>query len=468
MAVPQTQPKVSFRLVAALTDIGAGAPAQLTNLPTGVFGFEGGADPYRIYDYQTFLYAQTNGLSPGGLYFVTEDQLGNKVAVLVTEASQIGTDTGAKLLYVVAETGTPMALTGTYATPTAAIAQAVIDRASAAVPVDILVMPGTYVGFALQENVHVKALTEGRSNQTAQRTTTISSTITFAAAGAACAASLGGLQISTGANTAIDGTNGTNYVVTLQNCRLVNNDAANPVIDPVAGEYALYGCQIDAQGGSSTIASSTAILTMSECQLTGPTSLGGIHDLTNTSFSGVVSSNNGSTTLNHCTIVANSAGGALQLSGTANSTLRSCTIDNATNTLTVGGAAGTLAIAGGTTGIRTVATGITVNVTQPLGAARRTQTLATTGSVNDDTDVIVVTLAAGVGTEVISLPDPDVQLPMKELTIKRADNVVRQCDIDPTVTTQIDNLGAGVAVQLAPGDYLNLMADRGNGRWLRV
>jgi hypothetical protein len=466
MTVPFTQPKPTFVEVVDLTNIGAGAPAQLTNMPSGVLGFEGVGDPYRVYAPGTLLYARVDGAAAGGLFIVAEDTTNAPVAIQIVRGSE-PSGTGALLLYVVAEAGTPMAVTGTYPTVAAAITAAVAARGAATVPVDILVLPGTYAGFALQANVHVKALTEGASGQTTQATTTVNSTISLVASGAPCAASLSGLSVITGASTALDATNAANYTVTVNGSLLENNDAANPTVLDAAGTFVWSNTQVQATGGSSSFSGGGAENSWNQCRLSGPTGVGGtIPVARGTTINGVVTATAAVAAIITDTVIrANSAGGALVLIAGAAFTLRNSQINNTNQSLTVGGAGGTLTIEGGTTGIRTVAAAITVTVSQPLGAAYRRQNIAATATIADDTDVAVINLAAA---GVITLPDPDLQLPDKELVLKRNDSNIVSCSITPPAGVEIDELGATVPVLLNPqGDYLRLRADRGNSRWNR-
>lgn len=467
MTVPFTQPKPTFVEVVDITNIGAGAPAQLTNMPSGVLGFEGVGDPYRVYAPGTLLYARVDGAAAGGLFIVAEDTNDDPVAIQIVRGSE-PSGTGASLLYVVAEAGTPMAVTGTYPTVAAAITAAVTARGAATVPVDILVLPGTYAGFSLQANVHVKALTEGFSSQITQATTTVTSTISFVASGVACAASLSGLSVVTGGATALDAVNAGNYTVTVNGSLLNNNDAANPTVNDAAGTFVWHNTQVQADGGSATFSGVGANNSLNQCRTSGPMNIGGtISVLRGTTLGGVVTMTAAVNSVWTDTVLrANSAAGALVLIAGSAVTLRNSQINNTNQALTVGGAGGTLFLDGGTTGIRTVAAAITVTVNQPLGASYRRENLAATATLADDTDVAVITLAAN-GT--FTLPDPDLQLPDKELTLKRVDANIVSCTVTPSAGTQIDNLGVGNSVLINPsGDYLVLRADRGNQRWLRV
>jgi len=69
-----------------------------------------------------------------------------------------GSSSGAMLLYVVAQPGTPMAVVGTYPTVEAAAAVA-LPTASA--PRDFIVMPGVYPDFRLRPGMHVSAIVDG-------------------------------------------------------------------------------------------------------------------------------------------------------------------------------------------------------------------------------------------------------------------------------------------------------------------
>ena len=77
ITLPYPQPKTPTIHVADTTSLGVGAPAQLTNMPSGVFGYEGVADPYRTrYGMGAQVYTRTRGV-----FVVTADTTGDLVAV---------------------------------------------------------------------------------------------------------------------------------------------------------------------------------------------------------------------------------------------------------------------------------------------------------------------------------------------------------------------------------------------------
>lgn len=68
---------------------------------------------------------------------------------------------GALMLYVVAQVGTPMAVTGTFPTHDAAAAQALLDFGVTPLKADFITMPGTYPGLRLRPGMHVSLVVVG-------------------------------------------------------------------------------------------------------------------------------------------------------------------------------------------------------------------------------------------------------------------------------------------------------------------
>lgn len=427
--VPNTQSKPVVAELDSLANVGAGSPAQLTNMPTGWFGYEGAGDPFQNYERGAVLLAQKDapaGTLPGGLFLVTEDTAGNLIALMIVDASQLAS-LGAKVRYLVAQTGTPQALPGTFATPQAAITQAVADRSAATVPVDILVLPGSYAGFVLEPNVHVSSL------QGAANAVTITGTISFTAGAAAgTRAQVSGMTISTGANSSIDGTNAANYEFEIQNCPTSNSSGANPTINMVAGaSLAVSDSRITNAAGQ---AMSTAV---------------------------TVTSTNSIWT-------ASSATSCIAYAANVTITMEYSAVNNGTNP-SFSGAAGTLIQRGPLPGVTTVVATISYQIDRSSGVLPLEQTVNDAdATVNGGTELMLITLVATNRT--ITLPPTSTQPPLKELILMRRDNVPgTRCTVQPNAADSIvPGPGLGLSIRLAPGDTLRLMARRGSNEWIRV
>jgi hypothetical protein len=388
---------------------------------------------------------------------------------------------GAMLLYVVAEAGTPMAVTGTFPDIDAAITQALADFGATPLNADFLVLPGTYPSFSIIPGAHIAALTEDSPAGNAVRITD-TATVSGSFNDPSHRASVSGLLID------------------VVGVPAVLEDA---VVPPSAGRVVFRQCQLAAQGAIGVSFPNGAMaVEFVECQVTGSGSVEGLQiDVTalNTRFDGSIDvrSMQGN--------ASRLAGGQLRLASASTSDLQSCilefsadpyvTLENGHELNVSGGALtaglpGTVAVTTATSGTVNLLSGswpgaklytgnLTIN-SSTNGRAYRGQDVEqlavgpTVFLVEEDAELVVFAAGIGASSSTLRLPDPSTLPPNREVLVKRIDSdVSSSCSVDVAGGFTIDALGSAVAsVVLGPNDSYRLVSRRatalGGACWLRV
>jgi len=383
---------------------------------------------------------------------------------------------GAMLLYVVAEAGTPMAVTGTFPDIDAAITQALADFGATPLNADFLVLPGTYPGFTLVPGAHIASLTEDSPAGNAARVT-------------------GSIVVSQDFDDPAERASVSGLLLDLVNVPAVIEDA----VPPTAGRIVFRQCQLAAQGAIGVSFPNGAMaVEFVECQVTGAGSVEGLQiDVTalNTRFDGSidVQSLRGN--------ASRLAGGQLRLASASTSDLQSCILEfsadpyvtlenghelNVSGGALTGGLANTVAVTTGTSGTVSLLSGswpgakrytgnLTINVSAS-GRAQNGQFIAPLGAgtfaIDASADFVELDCTAtAAGAVVLDLPDATVLQPYKSLTICRIDsNVAVTVTVACVAANEFNRTVPAVTVlTLGVSDNLSLTASRSApGRWLRT
>lgn len=383
---------------------------------------------------------------------------------------------GATLLYVVAQAGTPMAVTGTFPDVDAAATQAVTDFGGSPLNADILVLPGTYGGFLWLPGMQVSALTDDAPEQ---ESVLIKSTIvvsqTFDAS--TDTGSIKGLCVR------VTGVNG------------IEGD----VTPPSNGALMIRQCTVEAQGGDAvSLPNATMILRADRSDFTGTSAFdapGVDVELTSGSTSGeidvasidaqqvlfesqILLTSAGSSSLDRCAI-AFVASPYITLEARHSLAVANSWLEDGLDTSVAVGTAsrGTLTLRTGSfPGARLYADGITVATTtsaRSYFAQDVTMVGAGTTNILNGAEYIEASFAVGSIGHTLQLPLAATQPPNKEIIVKRGDND-GTCAL--TIATQggntIDALGSALtSILLGPNDTVRFVVRRGAttaGRYMRV